>query len=115
MDKKPMNSLATFSTTSWTKIDQIYSVKALIRNYKKNIKELTKALGYRKLEDRYRIWREYFWSGDYEDYGPDIEFPEFYAKYGMFVRQKIKDNQERLTEAIKDLEEVIADKEEKDD
>ena len=42
------------------------------------------------MKQRYNIWREYFWSGDYEDYGPEMEFPKFMDNYLRYIKKEIK-------------------------
>lgn len=52
--------------------------------------ELSAALAFTELKDKYQIWRDYFWSGEYEDYGPELEFPEFLDDYEYFVERNLQ-------------------------
>lgn len=73
----------------------------------KQLEELKNSLNYTKIKDKYDIWREYFWEGDYEDYSPSLEFPEFLDEYEKLVKSKIIEYKREYQGSIKYLNDYL--------
>lgn len=85
-----MNFSSNVTISIPSEIDMKYWDREEKSRFTKTINELLEALGYTHWKEQYKVWVDYFWSGDYEDYSPDMDLPKFVENYEYFVQKYLQ-------------------------
>ncbi len=92
------NSCATISTITFTDDDRLRWEKEDKAQLTRDLNFLAKALEFKTLRERYGVWINQFWSGEYEDYGPEMDYPDFDENYEYYIQKRL---QELIKEGLK--------------
>ena len=56
----------------------------------KQIRELDRALSYKTLEERYKIWWNYFYSQSYDEVEVEVKLPKLNENWEYYIQKKLQ-------------------------